>query len=189
MSKREIIEGLLDEIEQIQAKSPVRDEPVSRRTQRKADCPDGDVTAMKKIIAWVNASDKSERTIRDRLERDGFDPVEIDMAVAQAIDYGFIDDLRYAAVLIRSRIAQGKGEAGIRRELAAQSIDIDEVPGWPEDFIESTDYEVDRALRYLERHPSRSKNVREGAFRKLVQKGYSVSVATTAARVWSESAY
>lgn len=143
---------------------------------------------MKKIIAWVNASDKSERAIRERLERDGFEQAEIDEAVARAVDYGFIDDLRYAAVLIRSRLAQGKGESGIRRELASHNIDIDDVPGWPEEFVGSDDSEVDRALNYLERHPSRSKNVREGAFRKLVQRGYSVSVATTAARIWSESA-
>ena len=74
--------------------------------------------ALKKIIALVNASDKSERAIRDRLVREGFSEPAIEGAVGQAKQYGFIDDRRFAEVLVRSRISQGRGSAGIIRELA-----------------------------------------------------------------------
>ena len=41
---------------------------------------------------------------------------------------------------------------------------------------------MERARSYLLAHPVRSKNQRDGAFRKLVARGYSVSVASAAAR-------
>ena len=142
--------------------------------------------AFRKIVALVNASDKSELAIRARLSRDGFDEREIEEAVERAKRYGLIDDARFADVLIRSRISQGRGSCGIERELKSNGIDIYAVPGWPYDYPVDHEAELQRALGLLERRPPRSKNAREGAYRKLVGKGYSSSIATTAARIWSE---
>ena len=142
--------------------------------------------AMSKIINLVNVSDRSEHAIRERLERDGFAVDEIDEAVERAKGYGFIDDARYAEVLVRSRISQGKGALGIERELREHDIDIDVVPGWPCEYPVDYDQEIDRAMDLLRRKPPKSKNQREGAYRKLVGKGYSPSVASTAARKWAE---
>lgn len=143
--------------------------------------------ALKKIIALVNASDKSERTIRDRLAREGFSQPEIESAVEQARQYGFIDDKRFAEVLVRSRIAQGRGSAGIIRELAENDIDADIVPGWPYDYPLSTEEEIDRAIDLLKRKPPHAKNKREAAYRRLMQKGYPSMVASSATRMWFES--
>ena len=140
--------------------------------------------AFKKIIALVNVSDRSEKTIRERLVRAGFDHSSIDEAVAKAKDYRFIDDLRFATVLARSRLSQGKGIYGIERELLQHNITPADVPGWPQEFEASEDDEYGRALAVLEKRPPRSKNLRDGAFRKLVQKGFSISVASEAARTW-----
>ena len=142
--------------------------------------------ALKKIIALVNASDKSELAIRQRLENDGFNEAAVEESVEQAKVYGFIDDARYAQVLIRSRIAQCKGSAGIVRELAENGIVADEVDGWPYEFPISHEDELDRAIDLLDRKPPHSKNMREGAYRRLMQKGYPSSVASSAARIWSE---
>lgn len=143
--------------------------------------------ALKKIIALVNASDKSELAIRQRLNKEGFHDTAIEQSVEDAKRYGFIDDNRYAQVLIRSRISQCKGSAGIVRELSDNGIDVLDVPGWPYDFDITHEDEVNRALDFLQRKPPHSKNKREGAFRRLMQKGYPSSVASTAARIWSES--
>ena len=143
--------------------------------------------AFKKILAILNASDKPEKAIRERLGESGFTQDAINEAVAKAKDFGFIDDARYAEVLMRSRLAQGKGSAGIERELAANNIDVFSVEGWPDSFGVNEESELERALGYLERKPPRSKNQREAAFRKLVSKGYSSSVASKAARIWHES--
>ena len=142
--------------------------------------------AFKKIVDLVNASDKSELQIRSRLSDKGFDEISIDEAVNRAKNYGFIDDRRYANVLIRSRISQGKGIAGIERELRSHNIEPIDVEGWPDEYFTSDEDELERALSYLDRKPPRSKNLRDGAFRKLVQKGYSTSIASSAARIWAE---
>ena len=142
--------------------------------------------AFKKIVDLVNASDKSELQIRSRLSDKGFDEISIDEAVNRAKNYGFIDDRRYASVLIRSRISQGKGIAGIERELHSHNIEPIDVEGWPDEYFTSDEDELERALSYLDRKPPRSKNLRDGAFRKLVQKGYSTSIASSAARIWAE---
>ncbi|MBR0406127.1 MAG: regulatory protein RecX [Eggerthellaceae bacterium] len=143
--------------------------------------------AFKKILALVNASDKSERMIRDRLSRLDFSESAVESAIARAKECGFIDDIRYGDVLVRSRISQGKGSAGIERELYENDIDPYDIPGYPEEFGIDPDSEFDRALSLLERKPPRSKKAREAAYRKLIQKGYPSSVASSAARVWFDA--
>ncbi len=142
--------------------------------------------ALRKIVALVNVSDRSECALRERLAREGFATQAIEGAVLRAKDYGFIDDARFADVLVRSRLSQGKGSAGIERELVANGIDPTDVSGWPYEYPVSAEEELDRALDILKRKPPHSKNKRDGAFRKLVQKGYPISVASSAARIWSD---
>lgn len=142
--------------------------------------------ALKKIIALVNVSDRSERAIRERLARDGFSEADADGAVEQAKLYGFIDDRRFSEVLVRSRISQGKGSAGIVRELAENGIQAEDVPGWPYEYPLSHEEELDRALGVLGRKPPHAKNQRDAAYRRLMQKGYPSSVASSAARIWTE---
>lgn len=143
--------------------------------------------AFGKIVALMNVSDRSEKTLRERLARAGYPECEVDEALERAKRCGIVDDLRYADVLIRSRISQGKGSVGIERELRDQGIDPDCVSGWPDDFTVDDESERQRALSFLEAHPSRSKNKREGAYRKLLQKGYSSSIAASVARAWADS--
>lgn len=139
-----------------------------------------------KIVALINASEKSKKTLLERLQKDGFDLEESQKAIAKAESYGLVDDERYATILIRSRISQGKGSHGIERELLANDIDPYSIEGWPDSYDVSYDSELERALDLLERKPPHTKNLREGAFRKVVSKGFPISVASTAARMWSE---
>lgn len=144
-------------------------------------------SAFQKILLLLNASDKPEKVLRERLIQSGFTQDAIDSAVSRAKDFGFIDDMRYAEVLIRSRLAQGKGSAGIERELSNCNIDIFLVEGWPHSFGVDESSELDRALDLLERKPPRSKNPRESAYRKLASKGYASAIASKAARIWYEN--
>lgn len=160
----------------------------SRKPARNADADMRDPdAAFSKIIALVNVSDRSEHAIRERLSQVGYEHTAIDEAVERAKGYGFIDDLRYAGVLARSRISQGKGAYGIERELRQHGINAYDVPGWPEEFGINDDTELDRAIDALKRRPPNSKNLRESAFRRLVGKGFSTSVASSAARIWCDS--
>ena len=142
--------------------------------------------AFKKIIDLVNAADRSEKTLRERLARLGFSEASIDESIERARSYGFVDDMRFAEVLIRSRISQRKGSAGIERELVSHGIDPDQVDGWPDAYVADFDNELDSALSLLDAKPPRSKNLRDGAYRKLMQRGFPTSVASSAARMWAE---
>lgn len=146
--------------------------------------------AWRKIERLCAVREQSSVLLAKRLVREGYDEECTARAVQRALDCGLLDDARYAECLVRSRLAAGRGVPGIERELAQAGLSLADVEGWPDEFgVESEgEGELERALAFLRRHPPRSKNLREGAFRKLCSKGYSAGVASSAARAWSESA-
>lgn len=143
--------------------------------------------AYQKILRLASVKERSTSELRARLGRDGFDEEATEHALERAERNRVVDDARFADFYVRSKLACGKGSSGIRRDLERLDIDPDCVPSFQERFEEGSDSEEERALAFLERKPPRSKNQREGAFRKLVGQGYSAQVASTVARRWSES--
>lgn len=140
---------------------------------------------MRKIERLASMREQASSALRARLVRDGFPAEVADEAVERACACGLVDDVRYADVLVRSRLAQGKGVAGIERELAELGIDAS---GLEELAVaDDHDAELARALALLDRKPPRAKNKREAAYRRLMQKGYGSSVASSAARQWAEA--
>ena len=164
--------------------------------------------AFEKVTRLACSRERGSRELIDRLLRDGFSQEVAESAVRRALDCGLIDDMRYGAVLIRTRVAQGRGRKGIEDELERAGIAASDIPGWPEEFFSVDDFdpfrvnanaeddvvgytfgsessdeqEIERALALLRRKPPRSKNVQASAYRKLVTKGYSASVASAATR-------
>lgn len=144
--------------------------------------------AFSKIVGLINASERSAHEIRKRLKQAKYPETEIEDALTRAIHCGLIDDARYARILIQSRINQGWGRNGIERELLRNDIDPDSIEGWPYEFPISDDEQFEKAYELLKRKPPRSKNIRESAYRKLIQKGYPSSIASQVARQWAEEA-
>lgn len=143
--------------------------------------------AFQKIVRLVNHAEQSSKLLSKRLVRDGFDEAVAEAAIERACRCGMIDDLRYAEMLVHSRINQNKGLASIKRELEDLGVDPDAVEALCE-YEETHDAqdEAERALLVLQRRPPRAKNIRESAYRKLVQKGFSSSIASQVARKYVE---
>lgn len=142
--------------------------------------------AYQKILRLASVRERSTAQLRERLARDGFEPSDIDTALERAERNRVVDDARYAEFYVRSKLACGKGAAGILRELECLGIDPESVEPFQEHCLEGQDAEEERAMELLRRKPPRSKNKREGAFRKLMQQGYSAGVASSVARRWAE---
>lgn len=139
--------------------------------------------AFSKIVRLAASRELCASRARQRLARDGFDGDAAERAVRRACACGLIDDRRYADAFVRSRLAQGRGRAGIERELASCAIDVADLPGWPDEYfpVEGPD-EAQRAYECVARNPPRSKNPQAAACQKLLARGFSYDAAFAAAR-------
>lgn len=143
--------------------------------------------AFRKIERLACMREHASKALQARLEKDGFDPQVAQAAIERALRCGLISDERFADVLVRSRLSQGRGLQGIAAELATLDIDPYSVTA----YLEATEVqtgpdELARALAFLDAKPPRGKRLRDSAYRKLMQKGYGASVSASAARIWSE---
>lgn len=144
----------------------------------------GPDAAFKRIVRLASRSEQASAKLRERLLREGYSEESTDAAIERALACGLVDDARYADVLVRSRISQGRGRQGIALELEKLGIDF---PGIDDIFEECGQTEVERAMALLDRRPPQAKNVRAAAYRRLVQKGYGSQVASSASRLWCEA--
>ena len=144
--------------------------------------------ALKKILKLASIREQASKKLYERLIKDGFSEQAASSALRRAIEAHIVDDARYAEAFMRTQLAQGKGRRGIERALEQLDIDSPSEETWQLAYERFGNDELKRAIALLNRKPPRSKNLREGAYRKLIQKGYSGDVATSAARRWSESA-
>lgn len=146
-----------------------------------------DRIAFDKLVRSVSASEQSTTKMRRKLNEAGLPESSIESAIEKAICIGAIDDKRYAECLVRSTIAMGKGLRFALKEIESLGIDPYELDSYNEHLEEGADANIERALDFLNRHPSRSKDVRGSAYRKLISKGYDGEVASTASRLYAES--
>lgn len=137
-----------------------------------------------RIERLVKIRDRSIKEIRERLLRDGANPHALENALSRACRCGYLDDMRFADVLIRTRLRAGKGLAGIARELKSHGIDIESIPGFPDDYLCGTQDQYDAAFALLCRKPPRAKNLQQAAYAKLIRAGYTSSIASDVTRKW-----
>lgn len=146
-------------------------------------------SAFSRIARLANVSEQCSEKLRRRLLREGWSADQVEGALSRAKSCLLVDDDRFAAVFVRSRLAQRRGEDGILFELKGLGFD----EGAVLDLIDAEraeacyGSEVERALELLEAKPPKSKNLHDGAFRKLVGAGFGTSVASEASTAYCES--
>jgi regulatory protein len=139
--------------------------------------------------AFVNKRERTEAEVRERLQRAEIQSDEIEMAVAELFEFGFLDDARYARVFTEDkrnleawgneRIARALRERGVERGLIESALAQTEL---------AEDGELDRAIALLGQRfpsgPAEARN-RERAFGVLARKGYESETASDAVREWA----
>ena len=141
-----------------------------------------------RLIRLISIRERSSRELHDRLIKENYPAGHVSEALERARYYNIVNDLRFAEALTRTRIHAGKGLAGIVHELSEHDIDVSEIAGWPHVWLYDEEYDEEKAAyQTLEHRPPRSKNLREGAYRRLIQKGISSAIASTVSRQWMEA--
>ncbi|MCD8316898.1 MAG: RecX family transcriptional regulator [Eggerthellaceae bacterium] len=140
--------------------------------------------AYQKILRLASVKEQSSALIRKRLGKDGYSPEVIDEALDRAIRASAINDRRYSEALIRTRIYAEKGIEPALKEIEEHRIDTYELEAYQNYLEEGEDAHIEQAVKFLENHPTRSKNLWASAYRKLVTRGFSREVASEAAKRW-----
>jgi len=138
---------------------------------------------------YLNRRERTVAEVRGRLEQAEIGSDEIDAVVEELLEYGYLDDARYARMFAEDkrnleqwgaeRISRALRERGVDRELISEALALSD--GQQES-------ELERALSLLrQRLPAGPADPRdrERAFGMLVRKGYDSDVAGDAVRAWS----
>jgi len=139
------------------------------------------------ISRALSAREHSSIEMRDSLLRKGYAPEVAQAAVSRAVRCGIIDDDRYAASFLRSKLSCGWSLQRIARELEQQGMDIEAIDGYPDEFVVQDEFE--RALDILSRHHSHSKDPYASCVRYLMGRGFSGDVAHRASKAHLSTAY
>lgn len=133
--------------------------------------------AMDKIAALVNVRERTAKECRRRLIEAGYEHDVAMRAVESALRCGLIDDKRYAAALIKGKVHQGWGKRKILMRLEEDGVSYEDIAACS-DLFASPDEEYERAMYELAKKSARSQNPRATLTRRLLQKGYSMDLAT-----------
>lgn len=79
--------------------------------------------ARKKALSLLERRDYGSAELAAKLVEKGASPSDAESAVARMVEYGFVNDENYAAMVARHYAAKGCGPARIREELRRRRLD------------------------------------------------------------------
>ena len=79
--------------------------------------------ARKKALSLLERRDYGSAELAAKLVEKGASPSDAESAVARMVEYGFVNDENYAAMVARHYAAKGFGPARIREELRRRRLD------------------------------------------------------------------
>ncbi|ASJ97474.1 MULTISPECIES: recombination regulator RecX [Shewanella] len=80
------------------------------------------MSAMQVAVGLLARRDYSRYQIKSKLAQKGFIDSEIEAVLTQCESQGYLDDARFAALLLRSHIAKGHGQNKIRQSMAQKGL-------------------------------------------------------------------
>lgn len=137
--------------------------------------------ARMRIERLINRREYASAEVRAKLREDGYKTEVIESCVSRAIEVGLISDERFADSFIHSKVYAGWGMMRIERELKRRGIDVEDVSGWPYEYLDPDD-ELGRAVEIASRRRVGGKNQFEKLVRHLVSRGFSPGLSYRAAR-------
>ena len=136
----------------------------------------------RRIVILTNYRERCETELYDRLVNKEKFSIDVYLkAIKKAKDYDIVNDERYAELYAFSKSHACRGTDGIIRHFSQMKIDYESIPSVVEILNEAKERELQVAIGYLKRHPSRSKNAYASHVRKLINRGFSTSLAIRAA--------
>ncbi len=139
---------------------------------------------------YLNHRERTVAEVRARLERAELPGDEIEAAIDELVELGYLDDARYARVFAEDkRNLDDWGSDRIERVLRERGVDRTVIAGVVSQ--EAGSGEDQRALALLWRRfpqPSEDPRERDRALGVLIRKGYDSELAYDAVRAWSSGA-
>jgi len=124
----------------------------------------------------------SAAELRRKLHDAGYPTTVCRAVVERFVEVELVDDARFAAAWVRSRRGAGYGTRRIARELEQRGIDAEVIQAALTDDADETD-EIQRARRALRGKVPEDRASKDRLLRRLVSRGFSISVALKALEV------
>jgi regulatory protein len=99
-----------------------------------------------KAIDYLSRRDHSEAELRSKLAKKGFDEVLVEQAILAMFEANYLNEERYARMIIRAGFERGHGPQKIQFKMKQQGLTQDQIHATFEEF-EADWFEKARALR------------------------------------------
>ena len=137
--------------------------------------------AKERVAQLIMRRDYAEKEMFQRLVADGFSSQDANEAIEYAASIGLVSNKRFADAFVRGKVSAGWGIERIVRELSRRGIDVNDLDGWPYDYLDP-DEERERAWDAASRKHVREPNAYAKLVRFLVGRGFSYGVSTSVAK-------
>lgn len=141
--------------------------------------------ALDKAMTHLSVTMKTEKQMRDFLQKKGYVDAVCDYVLEKLRGYGFVDDAEYCAQYVRTA-GKNKGARLIAAELYRRGVPKEEIEG----ALEGREGEADAAREVLGKYMKNRERTRENrtkAYRHLLSKGFDYDTAKGAlSALWEE---
>jgi len=156
----------------------------SQRLEADLQAIEGDLAKVR-ALQLLGYRERCEAELTRKLIATGYSSAIARSVVQRYVEVELVDDRRFATAFARIRVAAGYGDRRIARELADKGVPEELALEALEGLHESGD-EAARARRALRGRVARDRREADKLVRRLVSRGFSVSVALQALEVDTE---